>query len=349
MQRLSLRRRIVLTGLILGSSIVAPLVTRAAEISHFVPGALGIRDYFVPDPGFYGALYNYYYTTDRLNDRHGNEIDSVTINPGPGPGLTIDTSIDVDLYALAPALIWVSKWRILGAKYAAYVAPTFSTTSLEAKLSIATGIGGKVENDSSMGVGDLFVQPVWLGWTPEHFDIGLAYGFYAPVGRYDTRKVSFPNLGRTVEVESANNLGLGFWTHQFQGALAWYPWLNKATAVTGVVTYELNQKKRDFDLTPGQNLAFNWGVSQYLPLTKDQHLLLELGPAGYCSWQITRDSGSAPAAQSPRDQVQAAGGQIGLTYVPWMLVFNFHAFAEFASEERFQGQAYGINLAKKLF
>jgi hypothetical protein len=340
-----MRRRIRAAVLMLGIS-AAPVTAEAAEISHFVPGVMNIRDYFVPEPGFYGALYNYYYTTDRLNDRHGDEVDSVTVNPGPGPGLTIDVDVDVDLYALAPGLIWVSNWRILGAKYAAYVAPSFSTTSISANLSVATGIGGSIDNDPDMGVGDLFVQPLWLGWDPKHWDIGLAYGFYAPVGRYDTRRVSFPG-GRSVEVESADNLGLGFWTHQFQGALAWYPWLNKATALTAVVTYEINQNKQDFDLTPGQNLTFNWGVSQYLPLTKDQRLLLELGPAGYCSWQITRDTGSDAAASSPRDQVQAAGGQIGLTYIPWYLVFNFHAFAEFASEERFQGQAYGINLAKK--
>ncbi len=343
-----MRRHIAVALLILTSS-TAPLTARAASSNHFVPGIWSIRDFFAPDPGFYVVLYNYYYTTDRINDRHGDKIRSVTINPGPGPGLTVDTSIDVDLYALAPAPIWVSKWRILGAKFGAYVAPTFANTSLEAKLSIADDIGGKIENDSTMGMGDLYVQPVWLDWTPDHWDIMLSYGFYAPVGRYDTRKVNFPNLGRSIEVESADNLGLGFWAHQFQAGLAWYPWLNKATVVTSVVTYEINQQKEDFDLTPGQNLSFNWGISQFLPLTKDQHLLLELGPAGYCSWQTTRDTGSAPAAGTARDQVQAAGGQIGLTYVPWMLALNFHAFAEFASEDRFQGQVYGINLAKKLF
>jgi hypothetical protein len=338
-----MKRFIAAALLVLGCS-VAPAVTRATEISHFVPGVMNIRDYFVPEPGFYGALYNYYYTTDQVNDRHGNEIDSITINPGPGPGVTVDVGVDVDLYALAPAVLWVSKWRILGAKYAAYVAPTFSTAGLEAQLSIADEIGGNVENDSSMGVGDLYVQPLWLGWTPRHWDILLAYGFYAPVGRYDTRTVTFPRLGRSVRVEKGDNLGLGFWTHQFQGGLAWYPWVNKATAVTSVVTYEINQDKEDFDVTPGQNIALNWGVSQYLPLSKSQHLLLELGPAGYSSWQTTEDTGSD--ADGGRDQGHAAGGQIGLTYVPWLLVFNFHAFAEFAAQQRFQGQAYGISLVK---
>jgi hypothetical protein len=73
--------------------------------------------------------------------------------------------------------------------------------------------------------------------------------------------------------------------------------------------------------------------------------LLEVGPAGYNSWQITDDSGSA--ASSTRDEVHAVGGQLGLTYLPWMLSVNFHGFYEFAAKDRFQGGSFGITLAKK--
>ncbi len=45
--------------------------------------------------------------------------------------------------------------------------------------------------------------------------------------------------------------------------------------------------------------------------------LLEVGPAGYDTWQITGDSDSA--ASTTRDQVHAVGGQLGLTYLPWVL------------------------------
>src|SRR6478752_532105 len=43
-------------------------VADAGEIGHYVPGVMNIRDMAVPGPGFYGALYNYRYTTDQLND-----------------------------------------------------------------------------------------------------------------------------------------------------------------------------------------------------------------------------------------------------------------------------------------
>jgi hypothetical protein len=73
------------------------LAGRAGEISHYAPGVLNIRDFIVPEPGFYGVIYKYSYITDRLNDRKGNKVNSVTINPGPGPGATPGLSLNADV------------------------------------------------------------------------------------------------------------------------------------------------------------------------------------------------------------------------------------------------------------
>ena len=108
-----------------------------------------------------------------------------------------------------------------------------------------------------------------------------------------------PLLG-TVRIEDPDNIGYGFWTHQWQAAAAWYPFENKGTAVTGVATYEYHAEKEDFDLQPGENVTLNWGVSQYIPLTSDQHLLLEIGPAGWNGWQVSADSGSDAIEQPAR-------------------------------------------------
>jgi hypothetical protein len=89
-------------------------------------------------------------------------------------------------------------------------------------------------------VGDLFVQPLWLGWTLTHWDVAFGYGFYAPTGKYDTTTRPLPG-GATVTTAAADNIGLGFWTHQLQGAVTWYPWAHKATAVITVLTYEIQQ------------------------------------------------------------------------------------------------------------
>ena len=62
-----MKRRIVRT-LSLAAMIAAVTVIddRAGEIGHFNGGFLNIRDYVMPDPGFYGAVYNYFYTTGQL-------------------------------------------------------------------------------------------------------------------------------------------------------------------------------------------------------------------------------------------------------------------------------------------
>lgn len=313
-------------------------LSRAGEIGHFNGGVMNIRDYIVPEPGFYGVVYNYFYTTDRINDSNGNKVRSVSI----GPGANVGVDANVDMYALAPTLLWVKDIPALGLRYGALVTPLLVDASLNASLNAAAR-GGNVDG-GSLGAGDLFVQPIMLGKSLAHWDFSLSYGFYAPIGKYDTETIRIPGSG-PVTVEAADNLGYGFWTHQFQGAVAWYPMTNRATAVITALTYETNGRKEDYHLTPGDILTLDWGISQFLPLKKDMSLLLEVGPAGYDTWQITEDSGAA--ASDTRDQVHAVGGQVGMTYVPWFLSVNCHAFYEFASESRFQGTSLGISVAKK--
>jgi hypothetical protein len=195
---------------------------RAAEVGHYVPGLLNIRDFVVPDPGFHGVLYDYRYSTDRFNDRNGNKVRSITI--GPGPGVTLN--VNVDIYAVSPTFLWVSDWKIAGAKYAAYIAPSFANSSIGATLATETGRGINAST-SSFGVGDLFVQPVRLGWTLTNWDFAAGYGFYAPIGKYNTETVTLPVVG-AITTEPAENIGLGFWTHQIQGAASWYPWADNS-------------------------------------------------------------------------------------------------------------------------
>ena len=172
------------------------------------------------------------------------------------------------MYALAPALIWVTDVGFHGLRYGALITPSFANFNLDAGLSAENERGGNV-SAGSFGVGDLFVQPLWLGYSLEHWDFAFAYGFYAPVGKYDTETVTLPVVG-PVTAESSDNIGYGFWTHQIQGSAAWYPMDNKGTAVVTALTYETNGKKDQFDLTPGNNLTLNWGLSQYLPLKQDR-------------------------------------------------------------------------------
>ena len=75
-------RHVLFIIVLLAVSLGHPCITKAqSEIGHYGPGILSIRDFAVPDSGFYALLYTYGYNTHRLNDADGNEIDSVTIIP----------------------------------------------------------------------------------------------------------------------------------------------------------------------------------------------------------------------------------------------------------------------------
>lgn len=313
---------IVSVGIIVGS----PSPAGAGELGHFVPALADVRDYVMPaEPGFAVKLYNYFYRTDTFKNADGQRVSSLTF---PG-GRTVDLDLDVNIYVLAPAFLWVSEWEPLGARYGVYIVPTFGNSSVGAALTTETGLG-RSAGTSSFGVGDLFVQPVWLNWGYANWDVVVGYGFYAPIGKFDA--------------DSANNIGLGFWTHQFQGTLAWYPWKERGTAIIGTLTYEINQKVEDMDVTPGQRLSFNLGVSQFLPLNS-KGLLLELGIVGYGQWQTTDDTGADVARPDVHDRLYGIGPQIGLTYAPWKAAATLKWAHELSARDRFQGDNFTLNLA----
>jgi hypothetical protein len=130
------------SALVLGLSLLAAIgPARAGSVDHYNPGVMNIRDFLMPAPGFYGVLYNYFYTSDRLNDNNGNQVKSININPGPGPGATLNLKPKLDLYALAPTLIWISPWNLGGVRYGAVISSTFANSPRQQNLWVDSGSG----------------------------------------------------------------------------------------------------------------------------------------------------------------------------------------------------------------
>ncbi len=333
----------------LGSAIVIAALTTAtayAQTDHYLPGSFNIRDFALPGPGFYGAIYNIGYSTSNLKDADGNTISSITITGPGGQSASVNLKVNVNLYALAPAVIWVPKKKILGAKYGVMLSPSFANASLNALLSRAEG-DGLSATTGQFNIGDSYVAPFWLDWTGKHYDAIVNYGFYIPTGKYNIQTLNVPVVG-PVRVASADNVGLGFWENQTQQGLYLYPWADRRMAIENVLTWEFDRPKRGFDLTYGNYLTWNWGVSQYLPLKKDQSVLAELGVAGYGNFQVSDDSGTDATNPGVHDKVYAVGIQAGVTIPKRMIVVNFHWFHEFDAVNRFQGTVLGLSLVMKL-
>lgn len=89
------------------------------------------------------------------------------------------------------------------------------------------------------------------------------------------------------------------------------------------------------------------GVATALLVSPGSVSAAEIGPSGYSSWQISDDTGRNARNCTVHDQVHAAGGQLGLTYLPWNSVVNFKYLHEFAAEDRFQGRAMTFSFVVK--
>lgn len=339
-----MRRQIFALAIVI-FGVVAATAT-AAETGHFMPGLPNFRDLAVPEPGFYGALYSYNYFTDRINDANGNKISSVTVTGPGGRSVSLSVDLNVKVYALAPMFIWVPKTKIFGARYGAYITPSFTNSNINSLLA-AAGRTGQSLKTGQLNIADTFVQPLWLGWTGAHYDVSYGYGFYIPTGSYKINTLTLPVIGN-VRSEAPDNAGLGFWTNQNQGALYLYPWKDRRLAIQNALTWEIHRKKRGFDITPGQNLTYNWGLTQFLPINKDKSLLAEVGPIGYNSLQVTNDSGTAALNPALHDRVHAVGVQFGVTHPKRGIVLNFRWLHEYSAVDRFQGSSIGFNFAIKL-
>ena len=112
-------------------------------------------------------------------------------------------------------------------------------------------------------------------------------------------------------------------------------------------TYEIHHEKDDVDITPGDRFSLEYGISQYLPINKDESLLLALGISAYSQWQVDEDSG-ADVSQilNVKDEIYGIGGEIGLAYVPWNAAVTFRYTSEYDAEARFEGDLNSIAIVK---
>lgn len=330
--------------LVLGSFVPAH-----AEIAHYSPGLPNLRDFFLPqDTGFYISTYNSYYHAERFRDQRGNTSQLGVVERRTKEVRYIDPNID--FYTMSLPMLWTSK-NLLGkffpgVDYGFLIAPSFSNSSIT-DASLPTDDRKEDELSSQFGFADLYVQPLWMGAAPSmNWTWSLSWGFYAPTGKYDTQPATV--AGFDFRAPSLSNIGFGFWTNQFRGAVLWSPFakegaVNPGPGFTLATTYEINGEKDGLHFTPGDQLTLNWGVSEYLPLYIQKGLLLELGAGGYDSWQVTSDDGNG-RVNGYRDEVHAAGIELGVSQVPSLLTATLHYMYEYAAEDRLTGHTINLSL-----
>jgi hypothetical protein len=219
---------------------------------HNTLGDFGLMSGSQPAPGLYASAFYYNYHADRLINKDG---DRVTLSPGE-PG-------DITINAFAGFLWWVSNTKIFGANYGVMAVVPFSNATLEAPI-----FG--LEQGSGTGFGDLYVQPVNLGWQTPQADFTAGIGVFMPTGKY--------------EADADDNSGLGMWSFElYAGGTVYFDkartWHFATTAF-----FETHTEKKDTDIRVGDMLSLEGGLGKSF---KDG--LLSVGAAYYAQWKISSD------------------------------------------------------------
>lgn len=297
--------RSITSGALLLVALCAPAAARAqqADVGHKTLGTLGLRAGMQQEEGVYVAARMIGYAAKRLVDRNGDPLpvglDLRAFAGGIGLAGTI---------ALKP----LSTYLTLGVgASAAHV--TASTMRPEASIDRA-------------GLGDLFVQPLALGWRLPQLDLVASYAFYAPTGGF--------------EPGGNDGVGRGHWTHQLAAGGAIYLDHEKMWFLSALGSADLSTRKRGIDITRGATVQVQGGIGTVL------RRVFDVGFAYYALWQVTDDEGTElPAVvRGARDRTYGFGPELGLLVPPIRSRITMRYVHDLASESRPVGQLFLLGL-----
>jgi hypothetical protein len=248
------------------------LTTTAAadgDLGHRVLGSVGLDAGTQPEEGVYAGDRFFYYAADRLLDRRG---DPVPVK-----------DLEIDAYANVVGISGTFKPEGLPYVSAAFAVPVawLSTTADLPPTDIARS-----------GLGDVFVQPLMVGWRSRRFDAIGSYSFYAPTGQLD----------RT-------GLGQPQWSQQLSMGGTLFFDEERAFRLSGLASYNLFHRKIGIDITRGDTVQLQGGIGGRW------FRVLDFGVAGYALWQVADDRGpDLPSAlRGARERVFGIGPEFGIT------------------------------------
>ena len=308
-------------------SIIAQRVSPYQSGAYY-PGLANLRDFAAAPAGLILMDYNYWNGTKGYYDINGNEFSGGAIDlPSPYNPVNVNNKPQISGYSNVLVLSYVSKFRILGgAQYLASVSPIYMNIDYSVFLALGDTSGNL--SGSISGLGDLSVMPLGLSWSFEKkLDAAFMYTFYAPTGRYETG--------------GDDNLGQGFWTHQFQAAAYLYA-MDQATAFAVIPTLELNGKVKDTDARAGHRFSLEYGISQYFTNWLEVELM-----NGH-NWQISDDTGYdvwwSGTRFDGRDRKNTFSAGIGVWPVEGILNLRAKYILDYGCRQRFKNGFWSFSL-----
>lgn len=273
----------------------------AQERGQYLPGFRGLNGTAQPPPGFTYANYFFWYRTDTLKNRDG---DNANVN------FNLDLIADVNLFA------YTAKTKLMGGTYTASIAlPIVNTAVTLPRLGRDVGGGS---------IGDMYFEPISIAWDLKKGNVRAAYGLQAPTGRFDE--------GAT------DNTTSDYWGHQLSFGGTINPDKTKMWQISLHSVWEVHQTKRHEDVKVGNNVTFEYGVGKTFIKNQGKQVL-QFGLAGYSEFQLTDDGGAAVTPLNPgaKDRVFAFGPEFDVILPPQKFNFMVRVLPEFGARSRTRG------------
>ena len=296
--------------IIMAIVFIAAISSPAQERGQYLPGFRGLNAAEQPAPGVTYVNYFTWYPTSKLKGPDGN---------------TAASAFDVDLVADVNILAYTPKKKFLGATYSASVAIPITNMAITLPR-LDANVGGA-------GIGDIYFEPLSLGWDLKKGKVRAAYGFVAPTGRF--------------EEGATDNTTSDYWGHQLTFGGTYNPDKNKLWQISASSVWELHHKKRHEDVTVGNNVTFEYGVGKTF-VRNEGRQLYQFGLAGYAQFQLQSDSGLdvSPVNIGERDRVFAAGPEFGVILPTKKMNFLVRVLPEFGARSRTQGLTLVVQFGK---
>jgi len=271
------------------------------ELGHKVLGAVGLDAGTQPDEGVYAGDRFLYFSANRLRNRQG--------------GLVPVKGLDIGAYANVFGISGTLKLEKAPYVSAAFAVPV---TGLSMKADVPPA-----EIDR-FGLGDIFVQPLMVGWRFPHLDAVASYSFYAPTGQADRKGLGQPQ-----------------WTQQFSMGGTLFFDNERAFRLSALASYNLYHRKIGIDVTRGDSVQLQGGLGGRL------FQMLDLGVVGYALWQVSDDRGSdlPLALRGAREQVFGLGPEIGIMIPALRARLTARYEWDLGAEARLEGQVLVVSLS----
>jgi hypothetical protein len=291
----------------------------AQQHGQYQPGQYGLNAGIMPDPGFSYGDYNLNFNAHQLTLENGTPVKATgTYN----------------IWAVENFFFYVPKFKILGAKFAPFVAfPTIGTGSL-----VLPYLGnGKTLGSGGFALADTWFQLANLAWHAPRADWWAGYAFVAPTGRYTPGATS--------------NVGSGYWGSDFTAGSTFYITKDQGTTANIMGNWETHGSKTtrsgdistmfgtlpiNVQVTPGAAWSDEWGLGQAIPLnkpflkTKNITKVAQIGIIGYDQAQMSRNRSNNAIVDDferlvPFYYMHAAGGQVNYIDLKhdWNVFFKY--------------------------